>query len=157
MKKLLTLTLAAALALGTLTACGDSSSTSGDSKADCSTSSQESGGSQAELSQDELNELAKTVNHSAHNYTADVISDGDEAPTNDVVFEIGKTDSSDEYIKRMQEELVKEISDKHKGYWAKISFTWSANYSVVDICVNISKSQNSDSLVKYNRTYDDRS
>ena len=116
---------------------------------------QNSSGSQAELSQDELNELAKTVNHSAHNYTGDVISDN-ESPTNYVVFEIGKTDSRDEHIKRMQEELVKKISDKHKGYWAKITFTWAANGGVVDICVNISKSQNSDSLVKYNRTYDDR-
>ena len=113
---------------------------------------QNSSGSQAELSKEELTELAKIVETNAYAYYCDLVSDNQEFNRLPVLFEVGKTSATDQYIKKLQEYVAKETSDKHKGYWANIIATQSNGK--LNISVSISKGFDSEILMEYNKTED---
>ena len=112
--------------------------------------SQDEGGSQTDLSDEELNELAKIVETNAYAYYCDLVSDNQEFNRLPVLFEVGKTSATDQYIKKLQEYVAKETSDKHKGYW--VSIIPNRKDSELKISVSISKDFDSEILYEYNKT-----
>ena len=113
-------------------------------------STQDKGESQAELSKEELTELAKIVETNAYAYYCDLVSDNQEFNRLPVLFEVGKTSATDQYIKKLQEYVAKETSDKHKGYW--VSIIPNRKDSELKISVSISKDFDSEILYEYNKT-----
>ena len=113
-------------------------------------SNQDSSKGAAELTNDELNELAKIVETNAYAYYIDLVSDNQEFRSLPVLFEVGKTSATDQYIKKLQEYVAKETSDKHKGYW--VSIIPNRKDSELKISVSISKDFDSEILYEYNKT-----
>lgn len=107
--------------------------------------SQDEGGSQTDLSDEELKELGKIVEKNAYAFYCDTVADGVRFPSDQPLpIEIGKIDATEEHVKKMQENIAKEASDKYKGYVAIIAI--KRKDSELLVYVKISKEAGSESL-----------
>ena len=107
-------------------------------------SSQDEGRSQTVLSDEELKELGKIVEKNAYAFYCDTVVDGVRFPSDQILpIEIGKINATEEHIKKLQENIAKEASDKYKGYWAIIAYRKDSELFVY---VKISKEAVSESL-----------
>lgn len=108
-------------------------------------SSQDKGGSQTVLSDEELKELGKIVEKNAYAFYCDTVVDGVRFPSDQPLpIEIGKIDATEEHIKKLQENIAKEASDKYKGYVATIAI--NRKDSELLVYVSISKKPGSEPL-----------
>lgn len=106
---------------------------------------QESSETNAEPSKEELNELGKTVEKNAYAFYCDTVVDGVRFPSDQPLpIEIGKIDATEEHIKKMQENIAKEASDKYKGYVVTIAI--NRKDSELLVYVSISKKVGSEPL-----------
>lgn len=109
------------------------------------TSTQDSSKGSAELTNDELKELGKIVEKNAYAFYCDTVADGVRFPSDQPLpIEIGKINATEEHIKKLQENVAKETSDKYKGYVA--TFAINRTNSELLVYVSISKEPGSKSL-----------
>ena len=107
--------------------------------------SQDEGGSQTDLSDEELKELGKIVEKNAYAFYCDTVADGVRFTSDQPLpIEIGKINATEEHIKKLQENVAKETSDKYKGYVA--TFAINRTNSELLVYVSISKEAGSKSL-----------
>ena len=150
MKKFLSLVLATVLTVGMMTACGessktDSSSDSSSNSAQSEASAKDSSETNAELFAEGLEELGKIVEKNAYAFYCDTVADGVRFPSDQPLpIEIGKINATEEHIKKLQENVAKETSDKYKGYVATIAI--NRKNSELLVYVSISKKPGSEPL-----------
>ena len=93
---------------------------------------QDSSKGAAEFTNDELNELAKTVYNCTDNYNSELVNNGEEEfVKTKLFFEIGDTNDTDKRIKNLKEEVSKQ-AEKYKGYWVSITIDgdWRINVAI---------------------------
>ena len=106
---------------------------------------QESSETNADHSKEELNELGKIVEKNAYAFYCDTVVDGVRFPSDQPLpIEIGKIDATEEHVKKLQENVAKEASDKYKGYVATIAI--NRKDSELLVYVSISKKPGSEPL-----------